>query len=91
MSSMFLLISSNFQKNTFKIVTITMMEIVLIKVFFFTVGSKQKNKNEMMEYHGTFIPFKSQLYSKLASPIFLLFRSWNSVLYLHVWIKSKFF
>ena len=39
------------------------MEIVFIQVFFFTIGSKQKKKKNT-EYHGTFIPFKSQLYSK---------------------------
>ena len=62
------LISSNFQNGTFEIITITMTKIVLIQVFFFTVASKHKNEN--MEYHGTFISFKSQLYSKPGSPVF---------------------
>ena len=31
------------------------METVLIQVFFLTGGSKQKNKNENMKYHTTFI------------------------------------
>ena len=30
--------------------------------YIFAVASMQKNKNENMEYHGTFITFKSQLY-----------------------------
>ena len=57
----------------------------------FTVASKQKNKNKNTEYHSNFILFKNQVYSKLWSPIFLLFGSWCLVLYLHVWLKSKFF
>ena len=32
-----------------------------------------KNENENTEYYGTFISFKSHLYSKQRSPIFLLF------------------
>ena len=52
------------------------MEIAFIQVFFFSVGFKQKNKNENTEYNGSFIPFKSQLYSKPGSSIFLLFESW---------------
>ena len=88
---MFLLVSSNFQNCTFEVLTITVMEIVLIQMFFFTVGAKQKNENENTEYHGTFTPFKSQFYSKPRSSIFLLFGSWNLLLYLHVWVKSKFF
>ena len=63
---MFLLISSNFQNSTFEIITITVTEIVLIQMFFFTIDSKQKNKNENTEYHGTFI----QVYSKPRSSIF---------------------
>ena len=47
---MFLLISSNFQNSTFEIITITVTEIVLIQIFFFTIGSKQKNKTENTEY-----------------------------------------
>ena len=40
------------------------MEIVLIQVFFLTVGSKQKDENENMERHDNFmpVPFKSQLF-----------------------------
>ena len=41
------MISSNFQNSTFKIITITVTEIILIQVFLFSVGSKQQqNKNE---------------------------------------------
>ena len=47
-----------------------MTEIVLIQVLFFTVASKQKIKNENTEYHGTFLPRKSQFYSKPTSPFF---------------------
>ena len=57
---MFLLISCNFKNSTFEIIAITVTEIVLIQMFFFTIGSKQKNKNENTEYHGTFI----QVYSR---------------------------
>ena len=42
-----------------------------------------KNKNEHTEYHDGFIPFKSQVYSKHGSPIFLLFTSWNLASYFH--------
>ena len=42
-----------------------------------------------MEYHGTFIPFKNQLYSKPGSPIFLLFGSW-SLEYLYIWVSQSF-
>ena len=38
-----------------------------------------------MEYHGTFLPYKSQLYTKPGSLIFLLFGSWSLVLNLRVW------
>ena len=70
-------ISSDFQNSTFEIITITVTEIVFIQVFFFTVASKQKNKNEYTENHGAFISFKSQLYWKLVGSIFLLFGSCN--------------
>ena len=72
---MFLLISSNFQSSTFEIITITVTEIVLIQMLFSTIGSKQKNKIENTEYHGTFI----QVSSRLRSSIFLLLGSWNLV------------
>ena len=65
------LIISNYQNSTFEIVTITLMEIVSMQVFFFIVGSKWKNKNENTKYHGRFISFKSHLYSKPESSIFL--------------------
>ena len=71
------LISSNIRNSTFEIITITVMEIVLIQLLFFNVGSKQINENENTEYHGTLIPFKSQLYPKPGSSIFLLFGSWS--------------
>ena len=58
---------SNFQKGSFETVTITVTEIILIQVFSQTVGSRQKNKNDNIEYHDTFRPFKSQLYSKLGN------------------------
>ena len=60
----------------------------------FTVASetkKNKNKNENMEHLGTFIPCKSWLHSKPGSPIFQLFGSYSLVVYLYVWVKSKFF
>ena len=71
------LISSKFHNRTFEIITMTVIEIVLIQVFFFNVGSKQKNNNENSEYHGTFAPFTSQRYSEPESSIFLLFGSWS--------------
>ena len=83
------LISSNIQNGVFYVITITVTEIDLIQVLFFTVGSKQKNKNENTEYHGTFTPFKAKLYLKPGKSIFLLFWSWSLVLYLHVLLKSK--
>ena len=83
------LISSNFQNSVFYVITITVTEIDLIQVLFFTVGCKQKNKNENTEYHDTFTPFKAELDLKQGKSIFLLFRSWRLVLYLHVLVKSK--
>ena len=67
------------------------MEILFIQISFLTVGSKQKNKNENTEYHRIFIHFKGQVYSRQGIPIFLLLESWSLVLYLRVWVKSKFF
>ena len=52
--------------------------------FFNLVSKQKKNKNENMEQHGTFTPFKSHLYSKSGSSVFLLFGSWSLVLYLYV-------
>ena len=43
------LISSNFQNGVFYVITITVTEIDLIQVLLFTVGYKQKNKNENTE------------------------------------------
>ena len=72
-----------------KKMVITATEVVLIKLFSYTIVSKQKKKNENTEYYGTFISFKSLLYSKQGSPVFLLFGSWSVILYLHVSVKSK--
>ena len=55
-----------------------------IQLLSYKVVSKQKNKNENTEYHGMFISFKSHLYQKQGSPIFLLFDSLNLVLYILV-------
>ena len=62
---------------------ITATDVVFIQVLSYNVVSKQK-KNENKEYHGMFISFKSHLYSKQGSPIYLLFGSWSLVLYLLV-------
>ena len=40
------------------------------KCFFRSVGPKPKNENENTKYYGTFIPFKSWLYSKMGNPFF---------------------
>ena len=50
---------------------------------------KKKNENENTYYYDTFISFKSHLYWKQASPIFLLFGSWNVVLHFQFWVSSK--
>ena len=55
-----------------------------------TVGFEQKIKMET-EYDGTFISFKSQLYSEQGGSILLLFGLWCLALYLYVWVKSKFY
>ena len=55
----------------------------------YNVASKHKNKNENTKYHGICISFKSHLYSKQESPIFLLFGSWSLTLYLLVWVASS--
>ena len=77
----------NFRNNTFHkkiIITATLSSnCSLIPLF------PNKNKNKNTEYYGTFISFKSHLFSKQGSPILLLFRSWSVVLYLHVWVKPK--
>ena len=83
-------------------ITITVTEVILIQVYFLTVGSKHKNKNEYIEFHGIFIPCKSQFYSKHFEShfdggwnMFVVMESvwsWsNLVLYLHVWVTAKFF
>ena len=67
-----------FQNGTFEKYTIIVREVVLIQLlsyFWFYA----KNKNENAEFHGIFISFKIQLYSKQGSPIFLLFGSWSLV------------
>ena len=60
--------------------------IVLLYLCFFT-----KNKNENTEYYGTLISFKSHLYSKQASPIFLLFGLWSIVIHLSMFGLSQGF
>ena len=70
---------------------ITATEVVLTQLLSYNVVSKYKNKNENTEYHGMFISFKSHLYSKQGSLIFLLFRSWSLALYLLVWVRSNSF
>ena len=87
------LISSNFQNCTFKIINRTVRKITFIQGFDFTVALNKKVRTwntKKMESHDTFIPFKSQLYSKPWCLISLLLGSWNLVLWLHVWLKSKF-
>ena len=79
--------NDTFKKNF----TATATEVVLVQLFSYNVVSKQNNKNENKEYYGTFISFKSHLYSKQESPIFLLFGSRSIVLHLYVWVKSKLF
>ena len=79
--------NDTFKKNF----TATATEVVLVQLCSYTVVSKQNNKNENKEYYGTFISFKSHLYSKQESPIFLLFASRSIVLHLYVWVKSKLF
>ena len=51
---------------------------------------KKKRKQGIPEFHRAFLPWKTQLYSKPGSPIFLFLTSWSLVLHLHVWVKSKF-
>ena len=54
-------------------------EVAFIQVFFFTAGSKQKNKNENTECHyDFFITFKSEPYGKQGNPL-LLFKVSNEV------------
>ena len=65
---LFLVLVSTFQNSTFEEISITVTEVVFMQLFFLIVCFKQKTK---MACHGTFISFKSQLYS-----IFLWFGSW---------------
>ena len=68
------------------------MEVVLIQVSFLTVSFRQKNKNELMEYHGIFIPFINRVYSKCESTIFSFSGSWGLLaLYLQTFVKTKIF
>ena len=48
-----------------------MTEVLLMS--FLTVDSKQKNQKENTENHSIFLPLKSQVYSRQASSVFLLF------------------
>ena len=83
---------SKFQKGFFEKITISLKEVVLIEVHLLRDDSKpKKKKNKHKEYHNIFKPFKSQVYSKHESLIFLLFGSWSLVLYLHIWVQAKFF
>ena len=72
---------TSLRSSTFGIIllkkAITGTEVVLNQLLSYNVVSKHKNKNENTEYHGMFISFKSHLYSKQGSPIFLLFGSWG--------------
>ena len=86
-----LLISIDFQNVIFEIITINVTKIVLIQVLFLPLLLNKQNKIENTEYHGASTLFKSQLYSKLGSLIFLLFGSWNLELYLYVWVNQQFF
>ena len=45
-----------------------MTEVFLIQVSFLTIVSKQKcsNNNELVEYHGIFIPFKDHMYQNMS-------------------------
>ena len=63
------------------------MEVVLNQLFLLTVGSKDKNYKHT-QYHAILIPFKSQVYTKHGSPIFLIFELWILVPYLHVYIST---
>ena len=68
------------------------MEVVLIQVSFLTISFRQKNKNELMEYHGIFIPFINRVYSKCESTIFPFFGSLGLLaLYLQTFVKTKIF
>ena len=77
--------------STFLWSTITATEVVLTQLLSYNVVSKHKNKNENTKYSSMFISFKSHLYSKQGSSIFLLFGSWSLALYLLNWVKSKYF
>ena len=58
---------------TYKKITTTVTEVILIQASFLTIGSKQKIKNELTECQDISILFKSQVYLKQESQIFLLF------------------
>ena len=79
-----------FRNDTFEKKTITATEVVLTQLLSYNVVSKHKNKNKNTEYHGMFVSFKSHLYSKQGSPIFLVFGSWSLALYLLVWVEVTY-
>ena len=58
---------------TYEKITPTVTEVILIQASFLTIGSKQKIKNELTECQDISILFKSQVYLKQESQIFLLF------------------
>ena len=55
---------------------------------YLVLNKRSKNKNT--EYNSVFESFKSQASSKQGNPIFLLFEL-RSLVYLLVWVNSKFF
>ena len=85
------LIWNNFQNSTLEVITITVTQIVLIQVFFLPLLLNRKIK---MKTRNTMAPSH---HSKISSTqnqevqFFLLFGSWSLVLYLYVWVKSKFY
>ena len=66
-----------------------MTEVDLIQVYLITVGSNQKNKNELTQCHYILILFQKQVCSKQVSLILLLFQSWCLVLYLQAFSDNS--
>ena len=83
--------SSNFQNGTFEKLPLQSRKTLSSKYPFLTLVLNKKIKMDTRNnYHGIFMPFKSQAYSKHGSPNFLLFGSWSLVSYIHSLVKAKF-
>ena len=79
---------ANFQSDTSKNITITVTGVVLMQLFFLTVGSEHKKIK--MQKQNTMAPLYHSKFSstQIREPHFSLAWVMELVLHLHVWVKS---